>query len=230
MAFFFKDLDAFITDLKDFEECLNVTITNEDGEEELQLIGLDGKPTDDKSVFGSRQIILYHFEQLYLAYLDSTDTPTIEGFQDNHSAALIKASANYRTCVEGFDNVNEKIHSEFVNLSEIKNMLMIGGFSQGEVAEKELKAKVIVNELYDWAYKLKMLYGAAVEQANTARLMCMITGYMEKGRVFFDETNYFEDTFTPCLDKMYKIFDSIRVKLKHNARCDSAKDMITICN
>jgi hypothetical protein len=76
------------------------------------------------------------------------------------------------------------------------------------------------------AFKMKKYYEGAQEFSTTARLMCMVMGYMKLGREFFNDPNSFEDTFTPCIHSMFKDFDRLRKILKHNARC-SAKDMIT---
>ena len=66
----------------------------------------------------------------------------------------------------------------------------------------------------------------AQQNAVSARLMCMVLGFVEEGDEFFNDPKSFEDTFTPCLDDMYKVFKEFHRKIKYNARHD-LPDMIT---
>lgn len=230
MALFFENLDAFIKDVKDYQKELSTPIVDENGEPKVVLIGIDGNPTEDDSVLGNRQKIFMHFEKLHEAYTGKFENPTIKEFHEMHTMALIQSGATFRRCEETFGSIFDEVTQKFKEIDKIKNDLLSGSLTDTKAIEAEMNAKLLINELYDLAYKMKLCYDGAFEQAISARLMNMVMGYVEKGRDFFNDSLYFEDTFTPCIEEMFKAFDSIRVKLRHNARCDSAKEMITVVN
>lgn len=202
-------------------------ITGEDGKPKVQLIGIDGSPTNDDSIFGSRQNIFEHFENLYNAYTNQSEEPSIEDMYQAHTMALLSYSASYRRCEEEFDELFDKLATKIKRLDEIKNNLTSGTVTAGEASTLEVEAITIINDMYDIAYGVKKYYEGAVSTSNTARLMNMVMGYMEHGREFFNDEKSFEDTFTPYVESMFSDFEKVRKMLKFNARCTSAKDMIT---
>jgi len=230
MEFHFNSLDEWIKDVQDYAAELNTPITNENGESFIQLIGIDGNPTDDESVLGNRQIIFMHFEKMYDAYLESTDNPNLKEFHEHHLMNLITSSATYRRLDEVMDNIFAEITNKFKKLDEYKQGIANGSIPFPKSLEVEQEAKVIINDIYNLAFNMKKCYEAMEEQAVSARLVNMVIGYTEVGRDFFGVHIYFEDTFTPHLEAIFKSFDSIRKMLRFDARCDSVKEMITVIN
>ncbi len=221
MALYFNNLDEFIKDVKDYANVLNGSSTIVNGKPTIQLIGIDGNPTDDDSVLGSRQKIFEHFEKLYEAYIQEANKPSLNDFHDMNTMALITRSAGYRKAFEHFEDLFDEMVENTKSIDELIEQEKNG------VPVDINDAREILNVMYDMTLQMKRYYEVAYNLSITARLMNMIIGYTKKGREFFNDASYFEDTFSNMLEQMSKIIDLYRRMLKYNANCDFVSEMRT---
>ncbi len=227
MKYYFKDLKEMNASIDDNIARLNVPITNSNGESVVQLIGIDGKPTEDDSIFNNRQSIFDNFKQNYDAYIANITSTSIEDFAKRNSIALITESATYRKCVELFWDNFKDAEANLKSIENLKTKVAAGDTSvDSEFLTPYERANRIVNETYDIAFDLKAYYQAAQKKSAGARFISMMLGFIEEGEDFFNNPQHFEDTYTPDLDDMYKAFKELHSKLKHNARHE-LQDMIT---
>ncbi len=227
MPNYFQNLDAFITTVDENIARLNIPITNACGKSVIQLVGIDGKPTNDNTILGNRQNIFNHFKKLFETYTASTSMPTIEDFQNRNEMALIVHSARYRKCVESFYDCLEDAKKKFEGINDLKKKLTDNETSvESSGCSIQDMADEIVSKLYEKFFELKYYYKEAQSQATMARLTCMMLGFIEEGDDFFNNPVNFEDTFTPCLNDMYKVYSDYHFKIKKNIHRE-VKDMVT---
>lgn len=230
MAFYFKDLDEFIKDVRAYSKELYTPVVDEKGEEKIRLIDFAGNPTEDESIFASRQDIFMHFENLYNAYMESTDEPSVENFNAIHAMNLISSSSTLRKLFEFFDDTMDEMKTELKKLEEFKQYILNDAIPATQVPFTETDSKRIVDEMYELAFKMKKCIQLFWENNNTVRLMGFVMGYVSSGRDFFKNKIWAEDPFTSQIEKRVEVFEKIRKMLKFNARCDSVKEMITTIN
>lgn len=230
MAFFFNDLDEYIKDVRDYAQELNTPIIDENGEEKIQLIDFAGNPTEDNSIFGNRQSIFKHFEELYEAYMENTEEPSLENFNTTNAANVIISTNLLRKLLGWLDETWEAMQTKLKELEGLKHQVSSGTLPVSKIPMLETDAIRIVDDMYKLAFQMKKCFEVGYENNNIFRLMGLVMGYVSSGRDFFKSKIWSDDPFTPQLDKRHELFNKIRQILKFDARCDSVKEMITTIN
>ena len=227
MELYFKSLNAFIADVIAYEKEINVSTPDENGQPKIQLIGIDGKPTDEKGIFDSRQSIFESFRMIYDAYSNSGKNPSIEDFHNANLQGYAQHSVKFRLLVDAFYANYAQTQRATKMLDEIKKSIEQNTLSEEKIIEAENKAKGIINGMFMLTSAMKHNYDSACPVATLARIQYLAICYTQQGRKFLEDKESMKDEFTPRMDKMFGYYEAFIKTFEFNAKCDSVRQMIT---
>ena len=208
---YFRDYTHFSNFLNGYYQALTAPIENPNGTTNMPLIGIDGKETDDDSLFGNRQSIIGNFIVMRDGYVREYGTPKLADFYNINIEKILSHSAVFNKLFNDFNAEADRFRDFYPALNEKANEYYreyVGDKKETEEAQKlaqEIKLKIL--EGLRICEKLKRIFGAANEYNIELMLIKMITGFLKDGLEFFDVEELFEDINHDRIIAMYKRYE-----------------------
>ena len=233
MDYFFKSLDELIKDAQGLLKELNKVKVKKDGKETVQLTGIDGKPTEDDSIFGSRNKIFEGFEKAFTLFKEEfKGEPSIDDFAEQNAMYYLFHEETFVQCTEAFEALLSKVKENLAKISSMKEG-MSSGESYGDAEEEFQKllafteAKDLVNDIIVYLNMMIDNRNCARQACNNASMIDLLMVYAENGRKFFDNPENFVFKGLERVKEMHDTVVKISEAVVHNLKCESLMDMIT---
>ena len=225
MAYFFDTLDQWIADVDAYINELNKRTVVKNGVIQVQLIGIDGKPTEDKSLFGSRNSIFKNFKYNYGIYIRGNDSHDIEKFQQENSYQYLWRDNHFDNAIGQFD----AIYNTLVEAD--KEVVAMKAEYESESSDKEAIddwAQDKVEEMFTLVMWLTKSFEKAQYSGFAGIMTDMMMSYTMKGRVFLDDPEWQDVKGLKKIEEMRGIIAHATDVIENNLKCKSIKDFKTL--
>lgn len=225
MAYFFDTLDQWISDVEDYINELNKRTVVKNGVTQVQLIGIDGKPTEDKSLFGSRNSIFKNFKYNHGIYIRGNDSHDIEKFQQENSYQYLWRDNHFDNAIGRFD----AIYNTLVEAD--KEIAAMKAEYESETSDKEAIddwAQDKVEEMFTLVMWLTKSFEKAQYAGNAGIMTDMMMSYTMKGRAFLDDPEWQDVKGLKKIEEMRATLAHAVDVIENNLKCESIKDFKTL--
>ncbi|MBR3281625.1 MAG: hypothetical protein IKI57_07335 [Clostridia bacterium] len=225
MAYFFETLDQWIADVDAYINELSKHTFVKDGVAQEQLIGIDGKPTEDKSLFGSRNSIFKNFKFNYSIYIRENDRHDIDKFQQENSYQYLWRDNHFDNAIAHFNT----IHNTLVEAD--KEIIAMKAEYESEDADKAAIddwAQDKVEEMLRLVLLLTKIFEKAQYAGNAGIMTDMMMSYTMKGRAFLDDPEWQDVKGLKKIEEMRGIIAHVTDVIENNLKCKSIKDFQTL--
>ncbi len=225
MAYFFDTLDQWISDVEDYINELNKRTVVKDGVTQVQLIGIDGKHTEDKSLFGSRNSIFKNFKYNHGIYIRENDSHDIEKFQQENSYQYLWRDNHFDNAIGRFD----AIYNTLVEAD--KEIVAMKAEYESESSDKEAIddwAQDKVEEMFTLVMWLTKSFEKAQYAGNAGIMTDMMMSYTMKGRAFLDDPEWQDVKGLKKIEEMRATLAHAVDVIENNLKCKSIKDFKTL--
>ena len=215
---YFKDFYNFTNFLNSYYKALTDPIESPTGNTGMPLIGIDGNPTTDETLFGNRQAIIYNFLIMRNGYVQEYGNTSIVEFYNTNIDKILSHSATFNRLYGDYKKESMVLSSRFQDLSkETKQYeeFFAKKEKESEKAEEITRGlKLRILECLRFCEKLKRILGAAHEYNIELMLIKMMTGFIRDGIGFFEEDELFEDVNHDRLLEFYKDYQTQANKMQ----------------
>ncbi len=190
-------------------------------------IGIDGKPTDDTSIFGSRQQILYHIVQMIEEYLKTHGIHSLESFYQYTKMGLMNCEAIYISSMSKYYSTIREYDEEFgdleVAIASLERKKVTTDILKDKTGFLIAKAPVMdkINDLYDLLIEAKGEMETSASYFMNGRVARFAIKFCELGLRIFEDADTFDfhylDTDIPKMSKgirdRHKVLKEVRKKV-----------------
>ena len=217
-------VDVMFNDFKELAKSVNdevARLNNLPGR-----VAFDNTPTDNKSIFGSRNMVMHHIVQTIKAYVsESKEAFSVDAFYIDiyrlYGLNKLRVAGYVSEFQELIDEYDEKVKfiKAFVDAYKDAN----GSLTSTQLYKMELTVYSIIDELYDVLIDAKRLIPELYKKSNTMVLEKVLMRYLEIGTDIFNEPVLFNRETD--MDKLEKEIKERHAKLKKWALTDHISEI-----